>query len=44
MKPNKDMDELVDMFIKSYAVKPKVNTLKNKGMSLANNYLRFIYQ
>ena len=30
MKRNKKMDELVDMFIKLYAVKPKVNTLKKK--------------
>ena len=40
MKPNKDMDELVDMFIKLYAVKPKVNTLKNKEIK---DFMRFIF-
>ena len=40
MKPNKNMDELVDMFIKLYAVKPKVNTLKKKEIL---DFMRFVF-
>ena len=40
MKRNKKMDELVDMFIKLYAVKPKVNTLKKKEIQ---DFMRFVF-
>ena len=40
MKSNKNMDELIDMFIKLYAVKPKVNTLKKREIQ---DFMRFVF-